>query len=73
MQTLSLLFQESTHGEQFRQDLTQNIERNVGLDTIMRLRTSTGEVLRYLLHSGEKDSNWAFAVFFHTRSACTTD
>ena len=36
--------QESTHGEQFRQDLIQNIERNVGLDTIMRLRTSTGKV-----------------------------
>ena len=36
--------QESTHGEQFRQDLIQNIERNVGLDTIMRLRTSTGKI-----------------------------
>ncbi|XP_028403896.1 protein transport protein Sec24C-like isoform X2 [Dendronephthya gigantea] len=35
-------FKESTHGEQFKQDLIQNIERNVGLDTIMRLRTSTG-------------------------------
>ena len=39
----SMLFQESTHGEQLKQDLIQNIERNVGLDTIMRLRTSTGK------------------------------
>ncbi|XP_046852645.1 protein transport protein Sec24D-like isoform X2 [Xenia sp. Carnegie-2017] len=35
-------FKESTHGEQFLQDLIENIERNVGLDTIMRLRTSAG-------------------------------
>ena len=36
------LLQETTHGEQFKQDLVRNMKRHVGLDTIMRLRTSTG-------------------------------
>lgn len=51
-----LFFQIHTEGQQFINDLKKDIQKRIGFDAIMRVRTSTGTLLLSLLRRSAGDS-----------------